>query len=65
MRHGEIHWEGMARVAGWKWVAQDPRGYDNGIPCLYHAEQERSWPLGDWEGAARDLGLDKGDDCLA
>lgn len=58
-----IDWEKMAKANGWVEVSQDPhRGaedYDG--PCLYHEDQDRVWPLGDWEGAARDLGLDEDD----
>lgn len=56
-----INWKAIAKREGWAKVAADPRPeYAHEGPCLWHEDQERSWPLGDWEGAARDLGI--GDD---
>lgn len=50
-------WREAGRLTGWAEVARDPspgRVFEG--PCLYHADQDRVWPLGDWEGAVRDLG---------
>ena len=50
-------WRQAGLAAGWKVVENDPsepRNRDR--PCLLHEERERAWPLGDWEGAVRDLG---------
>lgn len=57
----KANWRAIAWAHGWRIVREDPRGYSLGRPCLYHAEQERAWPLGDWEGAARDIGLTEDD----
>ncbi len=55
-------WEDAARSQGWVEVEFDPRPEwakeDGYKPCLYNEDQERSWPLGDWEGAARDVGIE-------
>lgn len=51
----------LARRHGWRVVPEDPRGYAPGVPCLYHAEQERAWPIGDARGALLDLGLEPGE----
>ena len=47
--------ERVARENGWTEVAEDPRGYEPGVPCLWHEDLERSWPAGDWMGACEDI----------
>ena len=55
----DIDWETIAKREGWKEVEADPRPeWSHTGPCLYHEDQERAWPLGDWKGAACDLGVD-------
>lgn len=44
-------WRRMALEAGWLVTTSE----------LAHPELDRSWPLGDWEGACRDIGLDEED----
>lgn len=56
-----MDWEALARANGWVEVERDPDESGPQEPCLHHEELDRVWPLGDWEGAARDLGLDEGD----
>lgn len=56
-----IDWEAVARREGWEVVEGDPNPtHDDApiAPCLFHRHQDRIWPLGDWKGAARDLGID-------
>lgn len=31
-------------------------GHEGPFPQLHYADIERDWPMGDWEGAARDIG---------
>lgn len=51
-------WKSLAEKHGWREVAHDPRPeYADLGPCLYHAAQDRSFPLGDWRGAVIDLGV--------
>lgn len=53
-----IDWEKIARDNGWSVVDLDPSPHRiHSEPCLYHEQLDRIWPLGDWEGAVRDLGL--------
>lgn len=52
----DIDWEATARKAGWDLGSEEPHG-----AVLIHKEQDRIWPPGDWEGAARDLGIDPDD----
>lgn len=54
------NWQVMAQAHGWQEVAHDPESTDD-VPCLHHEELNRIWPLGDWEGACRDIGLDEED----
>lgn len=57
----EIDWETIAKREGWKAVEKDPNpidGSDAVGACLYHEDQDRIWTLGDWKGAACDLGYD-------
>lgn len=49
------NWKALAEAHGWV------EAHENGEPCLAHEELNRIWPLGDWEGACRDIGLDEGD----
>ena len=49
-----VNWEAVARRHGWLEVN------DGGKRYLSHRNLDRVWPLDDWEGAARDLGI--GDD---
>lgn len=53
-------WQTLAQANGWTVVMQDPETGNRG-PVLYHEELDRVWPAGDWEGAARDIGLDETD----
>lgn len=50
------NYEQIARENGWTVVDKDPGGWTD-QPCLYHPQQDRVWPLGDWKGACEDLGL--------
>jgi len=53
-------WEEAAYQAGWRKVEHDPRPEWSHLgPCLYNADQERAWPIGDWQGAAEDVGVDE------
>ncbi|HEX9807890.1 MAG TPA: hypothetical protein VGA34_13435 [Alteraurantiacibacter sp.] len=56
-----IDWERIARREGWEVVEFDPNPTHDDAPvqpCLFHRDQDRIWPIDDWEGAARDLGID-------
>ncbi len=55
-------YEETALQNGWAPIDQDPsedRQEDG--PCLYHADQDRVMPLGAWQDACEDLGLESGD----
>lgn len=54
-------WEALATDNGWAIGIDSRPEWADGEPCLYHVVLERSWPLGDWEGACRDIGLDETD----
>ena len=60
-------WEQLARANGWSVESNDPNpdyaeAAKTSGPCLYHAGLDRIWfPVDDWEGACRDLGLDEED----
>jgi hypothetical protein len=49
-------WKQFAQEIGWTEVERDPNPDGPQSPTLYHEDLDRVWPLGDWEGAARDLG---------
>lgn len=48
---GAADWKALGEALGWIELADH----------LFHAELDRVWPNGDWEGACRDLGLDEDD----
>lgn len=52
----DIDFEAMAKAEGWR----EGKG-DHGEAALVHDEQDRIWPVGDWEGALRDLGFEEDD----
>ncbi len=47
----QIEWKELARRHGW-----DEAIIEN-EPCLVHRDLDRCWPLPDYEGACRDIGL--------